>query len=90
MILRKNEFSASENEFFRKITKKIEVVTSQGGKNSGSLLSEWFSNVAKMLIGLFSYAAISMEKSQEKFVRGAFFGDGFVIFGAFCWNEYEK
>jgi hypothetical protein len=73
VILRKNEFSASENEFFRKITKKIEVVTSQGGKNSGSLLSEWFSNVAKMLIGLFSYAAISMEKSLEKFVRGAFF-----------------
>ena len=90
MILRKNEFSASENEFFRKITKKIEVVTSQGGKNSGFLLLEWFSNVAKMLIGLFSYAAINIEKSQEKFVRGAFFGAGFTIFGTFCWNESEK
>jgi hypothetical protein len=61
VILRKNEFSASENEFFRKITRKIEVVTSQGGKNSGFLLSEWFSNEAKMLIGLFSYVSISME-----------------------------
>jgi len=46
--------------------------------------------VAKMLIGLFSYAAISMGKSQETFVRGAFFGAGFAIFGAFCRNEYEK
>jgi hypothetical protein len=52
-ISRKNEFSASENEFFREITRKIKVVTRQGGKNSGFSLWEWFSNEAKMLIEIF-------------------------------------
>jgi hypothetical protein len=52
-ISRKIEFSASENEIFREIPRKIEVVTRQGGKNSGSFLREGFSNEAKMLIESF-------------------------------------
>ena len=41
------------NEIFREITRKIKVVTRQGGKNSGFSLWEWFSNEAKMLIEIF-------------------------------------
>ena len=69
MILRKNEFSASDNEFFREITKKIEVVTSQGGKNSGSFLREWFSNEAKGLIESSIYVDVRMGKSREILVK---------------------
>jgi hypothetical protein len=57
-------FSASENEFFQEITKKIEVVTRHGGKNSGSLLLERFSNEVKLLNVSFTYLNRSGGKSQ--------------------------
>jgi hypothetical protein len=40
-------------EIFEEIPSKIEVLTRQGGKNSGSFLREWFSNEAKGLIESF-------------------------------------
>jgi hypothetical protein len=73
-ISRKNEFSASENEFFREITRKIEVVTRQGGKNSGSFLLERFSNEVKMPTELLIHVGMSMEKLHEICQRRFIFG----------------